>query len=69
VDRDLKPVIAFSSDYTFVADKKNGDKLIVTVNEVNRKLHYSPAEYTRYRQVVNAAADFNNVTLLMEKKG
>lgn len=69
VGSDMKPFIAFSSDYTLVPDKKNGDKLIVTISEVNRRLHYSPAEYTRYRQVVNAAADFNNVTLLMEKKG
>ena len=69
VDKTMKPVVSFNSSYTLVPDKKNGDKLVVTVTESYSQLHFEPIEYERYRKVVNAAADFNKVTLLMSKKG
>jgi hypothetical protein len=66
VDKDLKPVVGFKSDYTIKSDKK-GNKLIVTVTEFYSQLHFSVGDYERYRKVVNTAADFNKVTLLMRK--
>ncbi len=68
VDKNVKPIISFSSNYVLKTDKKNGDKLIVYVNENYSQIHFSPSEYEQYRKVVNTAADFNKVTLLMEKK-
>lgn len=68
VDKKLKPVVSFKSGYTMIPDKKNGDKLVVTVNESYSQLHFEPAEYERYRKVVNAGADFNKVTLLLARK-
>lgn len=69
VNRDLKPVISFHSDYTLKTDKKNGDKLVVTVTEYYPRMHFEAGEYERFRAVVNTAADFNKVTLLLAKKG
>ncbi len=51
----------FNSDY-----KITGNKLVVTINEWYSRLHYPVAEYEAYRKVVNAAADFNNVSLVLE---
>jgi hypothetical protein len=68
VNGDLDPVASFKSDYTIVKDKQKGDKLIITVNEFYTQLHYDIYEYDRYRKVVNTAADFNKVSLLLGKK-
>ena len=68
VNRDLKPVVSFKSDYALVSDKKNGDKIVITVNESYTQLHFSPEYYDRYRKVVNTAADFSHVALLITKK-
>jgi len=62
----MDQVINFSSDYKLVKDKENGDKLVVTVSEYFNQLHFSLNEYGRYRKVINTAADFNKVTLVME---
>ena len=69
VNRDLKAVVSFNSDYTIKHDRKNGDKLIVTIAENYPQIHFATADYERYRTVVNTAADFNKVTLLLAKKG
>ena len=69
VDKDLVPVVSFTSDYAIKSDKKNGDQLLITVNEVYSQLHFSVGDYERYRKVVNTASDFNKVTLLLGKKG
>lgn len=66
VDKDLKPVVSFTSDYT-IKPGKNGNKLIVTVTEVYSQLHFPVSDYEKYRKIVNTAADFNKVTLLMTK--
>ncbi len=68
VNKDLKPVVSFKSDYTLVSDKKNGDKLVITVSEFYTQLHFSPEYYDRYRKVVNMAADFSHVALLISPK-
>jgi hypothetical protein len=53
---------SFHSDYQL-----NGNKLVVTITESYTRLHYPVAEYDRFKQVINAAADFNKVALVMEK--
>lgn len=68
VNEELDPVISFKSDYRIVKDKVKGDKLIISVNESYNKLHFNTYEYERYRKVVNTAADFNKVALLIGKK-
>ena len=68
VNSEIKPVISFNSDYTLTPDKKNGDKLVITVNESYNQLHFSPYEYARYREVVNKAADFYKVAILISPK-
>ena len=68
VKNDLNPVIGFKSDYVLKTDKKNGDTLVITVNEFYSQIHFSVAEYEQYRKVFNAAADFNKVILVMDKQ-
>lgn len=68
VDRSLKPVISFNSDYVLKKDKKNGDKLVITVSEYYPQVHFSTNEYDRYRAVVNTAADFYKVSLVLDGK-
>ncbi len=69
VNRDLKAVVAFRSGYELKKDKKNGDKLVVTIIEIYPQVHFSAADFERFKGVVNTAADFSKVTLLMTKKG
>ena len=65
VNREITPVISFNSDYTLVPDKKKGDKLVITVTEFYNQIHFSPNDYERYRKVVNTAADFSKVAILL----
>lgn len=52
----------FQSDYSL-----NGNVLEVTVKEYYKEI-YAPVErYEDFRKVINAAADFNKVTLVLEK--
>jgi hypothetical protein len=67
-DRNVNSVIGFKSDYTLTPDKKNGDILVITINEFYSQIHFSVNEYEQYRKVFNAAADFNKVTLILEQK-
>jgi hypothetical protein len=64
----LDNVISFNADYQLVKDNKNGDKMIITVNESYAQLHFPVFEFERFRQVYNTAADFNNVMLVLVKK-
>jgi len=62
-DRDNGNTTAyFNSDY-----KIEDGKIIVTVTEAYTRLHYSVMEYDRFRQVINAAADFSKVALVLEQ--
>jgi hypothetical protein len=69
IDANERTVISFTSDYTIQNDKIKGDKLVVTVKEYYSQLHFPITEYARFRKVINAAADFNKVSLLIGKKG
>jgi hypothetical protein len=65
---ELDQVIGFASDYKLIKDTKNGDKLVITVSESYSQLHFSVFEFERYRNVLNTAADFSNLTLVLGKK-
>ncbi len=51
----------FSSDYKLV-----GNKLVVTITEGYKQLHYPVREYNDFKKVVNASADFDKATIIME---
>jgi hypothetical protein len=68
VNRDLKTLCSFTSDYTLITDKKKGDKLVVTVKDHYPVPHFPVTDYERFKGVVNAAADFNKTAILLEQK-
>jgi len=45
-----------------------GTKVIVSIEEFYSQLHYPISEFEQYRSVINAAADFNKVSILLQKK-
>ena len=53
----------FKSDYTL-----NGNKLIINIEEYYSKIQYPLSKFEEFRKVVNAAADFNKVTIVLQKK-
>jgi len=63
VGRDGKTVMSFSSSY-----KITGNKLTVTINEYYKQTHIPVAEFDWYKKVMNTAADFNKVVLVLAKK-
>jgi hypothetical protein len=50
----------FVSDYQL-----NGNRLTITVRESYPALHYPLREYPAFEQVVNAGAEFNELSLLL----
>jgi len=63
VDANGKAIMGFKSDYSIA-----GNILTVKVNEFYNQTHYALSDYERFRGVVNAAADFGKVTLVLGKK-
>ncbi len=61
-DGDKKP-FAFISSY-----KIDGDHLEVLISEYYEEIRVPLERYEDFRKVINAAADFNKVTLVLEKK-
>jgi hypothetical protein len=55
--------IGFVSDYTL--DKK---VLTIKVEEFYKKVQFPISDYENFQKVINAAADFNKVTLILEKE-
>jgi hypothetical protein len=53
----------FKSSYTI-----EGTKVIVSIEEFYSQLHYPLSEFEQYRSVINAAADFNKVAIVLQKK-
>lgn len=53
----------FISDYTM-----QGNIMVIRIVEYYKEIYAPLARYEDYRTVVNAAADFNKVTLVLEKK-
>jgi len=54
--------MGFKSDYTL-----EGNKMVIHINEFYSRSAYPISEIAPFRKVINAAADFNKVTLVMEK--
>lgn len=53
--------------YSFVSSyKMEGRKLVVTINEYYKQISCPLESYEGFRKVINAAADFNKVTLVLE---
>ena len=61
--QDQKPSASFNANY-----KLAGDKLVVTVNESYSQIHFPVSDYEQFRKVVNTAADFNKVVLVIGQK-
>lgn len=58
-----KDDMGFISSYTL-----EGNKLIITIHEYYKEINYAKSRVENYRKVINAAADFNKVVLVIEKK-
>ena len=61
--KDGKDIFVFDSHYTL-----EGNVLTVTADEHYRESIVAPEIYEAYRKVINSAADFNKVTLILEPK-
>jgi hypothetical protein len=60
-DQDGTPFL-FQSDFTV-----DNNVLQITIKEYYKQIYAPLARYEDYRKVINAAADFNKVTLIFEK--
>jgi len=58
-----KPLFDFRSSYT-----QQGQTVVVTITENYRQLRWPKADFEAFRAVVNAAANFNKVVLVLDKK-
>jgi Domain of Unknown Function with PDB structure (DUF3857) len=58
------PEYLFKSGYT-----QQGQQVTVTIREYYRQIRWPKSDFEAFRSVVNAAANFNKVVLVMEKKG
>lgn len=59
---DGKEACGFTSDY-----KTEGADLVVSIREFYGQISYPLSKYEDYRKVVNAAADFNKIVLVLQK--
>ena len=55
--------MGFVSSYT-----QSGNTILVSVNEVYAKFKYPLSQFEDFKKVINAAADFNKIVLVLEKK-
>jgi hypothetical protein len=61
-EKDGKVTMGFVSDY-----KQEGNVVTVHVREEYREITYPMSNYELFKKVINAAADFNKVVLVLEK--
>lgn len=61
-DVEGKRPIGFVSKYTV-----EGNTVVVTIDEYYDEVFFSAVDYDKYRAVINAAADFNKIVLVLEK--
>jgi hypothetical protein len=54
--------IGFTSNYTM-----EGNLLKIQIKEIYRTVYYPVTEFDHFKKVINAAADFNKVTLVLQK--
>jgi hypothetical protein len=62
-DENGKQPFLFVSDYTL-----QNDEMVITIKEYYKEIYAPVSRYEDFRKVINAAADFNKVTLVLEKK-
>jgi hypothetical protein len=62
VEKDGEKIMAFTSSYM-----QEGNQITVTVNEYYNKIRLPKEDYEAFKNVINAAADFNKVVLVFEK--
>ncbi len=55
--------MGFVSSYT-----AEGNTLSITIVEEYRKTNYPLSQYEEFRKIINAAADFNKIAIVLEKK-
>lgn len=58
-----KTTLEFKSDYLI-----EGNKLIILCTEMYDQISFSVDLFEEFRKVINASADFNKITLVLEKK-
>ncbi|MGB3467646.1 MAG: nuclease domain-containing protein, partial [Cyclobacteriaceae bacterium] len=58
-----KTIYLFDADYEL-----NGNQLTVSIDEFYDQIYYPAEKIDDFRKVINAAADFNKVTLIMKRK-
>lgn len=63
VTPDTKKTVGFTSSY-----KIDGNKILIDVKEWYDTHFFAVADYTMYESTMNAAADFNKLVLVLEKK-
>lgn len=61
-NKEGREVMGFVSDY-----KMEGNALLITINEFYEEALLPVSDYTIFRKVINAAADFNKVVLVLQK--
>jgi hypothetical protein len=59
--KDSKTLLSFKSSYTF-----ENNTLIITVDEYYNMIDIEPSFYNTYRKIINSAADFNKISLVLE---
>lgn len=59
---DGERVTTFTSKYSLT-----GNTCVIDINEYYKKINFSKSEFESFRKVVNAAADFNKLTIILEK--
>lgn len=58
-----------NNDFGFVSKYKlEGNKMIIDINEYYGKPSYPASEIDKFRKVINAAADFNKIILILEQQ-
>lgn len=62
-DAQSKTILAFNSKYTI-----QGNQLLIEVNEVYDMTQLPVSDFAVFAKVINAAADFNKLVLILEKK-
>ncbi|MGK7397206.1 MAG: DUF3857 domain-containing protein [Candidatus Cyclobacteriaceae bacterium M3_2C_046] len=61
--KDDNRIFNFTSSY-----EQSGDEVTVRVNEYYKEIYCDNTYFEEFRKVINAAADFNKITLVLEKK-
>jgi len=61
-EKNNKKILSFKSTYSL-----NNNLLTVNIEEFYDSLYLEPIEFDKYREIINTAADFNKIILILEK--